>query len=69
MKLIDQMGDFQDAVNDTAKAVRISGEPVLVHPEKERKTMSRPAIRRCFPVVAHPGEAARAASGVLFLWK
>jgi protease-4 len=39
MKLIDQVGDFQDAVNDTAKAVNISGEPVLVHPEKDRKTM------------------------------
>jgi len=39
MKLIDQVGDFQDAVNDTAKAVNISGEPVLVHPERERKTM------------------------------
>src|SRR5450631_4137181 len=39
MKLIDQVGDFQDAVNDTAKAVNISGEPVLVHPEKDRRTM------------------------------
>jgi len=39
MKLIDQVGDFQDAVDDTAKAVNISGEPVLVHPERERKTM------------------------------
>jgi protease-4 len=39
MKLIDQVGDFQDAVNDTAKAVNISGEPVLVHPEKDRKTL------------------------------
>ena len=39
MKLIDQVGDFQDAVNDTAKAVNISGEPVLVHPERRRKTM------------------------------
>ena len=39
IKLIDQVGDFQDAVNDTAKSVNISGEPVLVHPEKDRKTM------------------------------
>ena len=39
MKLVDQLGDFQDAVNDTAKAVNISGEPVLVHPEKDRKTV------------------------------
>jgi protease-4 len=39
MKLIDQVGDFQDAVNETAKSVGITGEPVLVHPEKDRKTL------------------------------
>jgi protease IV len=39
LKLIDQVGDFQAAVDDTAKAVNIKGEPVLVHPEKERKTV------------------------------
>jgi protease IV len=39
LKLIDQLGDFQAAVDDTAKAVNIKGEPVLVHSEKERKTV------------------------------
>ncbi len=39
LKLIDQVGDFQAAVDDTAKAVGIKGEPVLVHPERERKTV------------------------------
>jgi protease IV len=39
LKLIDQVGDFETAVDDTAKAVGISGKPVLVHPEKERKTV------------------------------
>jgi protease-4 len=39
MKLIDQVGDFETAVDDTAKAVGISGKPVLVHPERERKTL------------------------------
>jgi protease-4 len=39
MKLIDQLGDFQDAVHDTAKAAGINGEPVLVHPEKDHKTL------------------------------
>src|ERR1700758_1767129 len=40
MKLIDQLADFQAAVDDTAKSVGIKGEPVLVRPEKERKTLS-----------------------------
>jgi protease IV len=39
LKLIDQVGDFEAAVKDTAKAVGIKGEPVLVRPEKERKTL------------------------------
>jgi protease-4 len=39
MNLIDQLGDFQDAVTDTAKSVGIRGEPVLVHPEKDRKNL------------------------------
>src|SRR2546429_9477338 len=39
MKLIDQVGDFQAAVDDTARSVHISGKPVLVHPEKDRKTL------------------------------
>jgi len=39
MKLIDEVGDFEAAVKDTAKAVGITGEPTLVHPEKDRKTL------------------------------
>jgi len=39
MKLVDQVADFQSAVDDTAKAVGIRGEPVLVRPEKDRKTL------------------------------
>jgi protease-4 len=37
--LIDQLTDFQGAVDDTAKAVGISGEPTLVRPQKERRTL------------------------------
>jgi protease IV len=39
MHLIDQVGDFQDAINDTAKSVGIKGEPTVVRPEKDRKTL------------------------------
>src|SRR6202167_4272390 len=39
MKLIDNIGDFQAAVNDTAKSVGIKGEPTLVRPDRDRKTM------------------------------
>src|ERR1700720_1331338 len=39
MKLIDNVGDFEAVVADTAKSVGISGEPTLVHPEKDRRTL------------------------------
>src|SRR5579859_6531532 len=39
MKLIDSVGDFEAAVADTAKSVGISGEPTLVRPERDRKTL------------------------------
>src|SRR3984957_6180856 len=39
MKLIDNDGDFEAVVKDTAKSVGISGEPTLVHPEKDRRTL------------------------------
>ncbi|MGD0990748.1 MAG: signal peptide peptidase SppA [Candidatus Sulfotelmatobacter sp.] len=39
MKLIDNVGDFEAVIKDTAKSVGISGEPTIVHPEKDRKTL------------------------------
>src|SRR5579885_3532634 len=39
LHLIDQIGDFRSVVLDTAKSVNISGEPVLVHPEKNRESL------------------------------
>jgi protease IV len=39
LKLVDQIGDFRAAIDDTAKSVGIKGEPTLVHPEKDRKSL------------------------------
>ncbi len=39
LKLVDQIGDFRAAVEDTAKSVGIKGEPTLVRPEKDRKSL------------------------------
>jgi|SRR5689334_11642740 len=39
LKLIDQIGDFELAVKDTAKAVGIKGEPALVRPTREKRTL------------------------------
>jgi protease IV len=39
MKLIDSVGDFETAVSETAKSVGIHGEPTLVRPERDRRTL------------------------------
>ena len=39
LHLIDQVGDFRAAVKDTAQSVGIKGEPHLVRPERERRTL------------------------------
>src|SRR5260221_4600448 len=39
MKLIDGVGDFETAVEDTAKSVGIKGEPTLVRTDRDRKTL------------------------------
>ena len=39
LKLVDQIGDFQAAVDDTAKSVGIKGEPVLIRRDPERRTL------------------------------
>jgi protease IV len=39
MKLIDSIGDFEKVVDETAKSVGIAGEPTLVRPEKDRRTL------------------------------
>ena len=39
LKMVDQITDFEGAIKDTAKSVGITGEPRLVHPERDRKTL------------------------------
>ena len=62
MKLIDDVGDFEAVVKDTAKSVGISGEPTLVHPEKDRKTLLDLMIgdiSQYFPTRENAGAACR----------
>jgi protease IV len=39
LKLVDEIGDYQTAIEETAKSVGIKGEPVIVHPEPQRRTL------------------------------
>ena len=65
MHMIDQIADFEAAVDDTAKAVGITGKPVLVHPDKDRKTVLDLLFGDVSAVAAHPGKADGPAHRVL----
>ena len=69
MKLVDQLGDFQDAVNDTAKAVGIKGEPVLVHPEKPRRTLLDVLFGDVSEYIPDRAKLMQSNVGFYYLWK
>jgi protease IV len=69
MHLIDQVGDFRTAVLETAKAVRISGEPVLVHPERERKSLLDLLLGDLSPWLPTKESVFDQHVGFYYLWK
>ena len=69
MKLVDQLGDFQDAVDDTAKAVGIKGEPVLVHPEKPRRTLLDALFGDISEYLPDRAKLMQSNVGFYYLWK
>lgn len=69
MHLIDQVADFQAAVNDTAKKVGISGEPTLVHPERDRKTVLDLLFGDISPWIPTREKLMDQSLGFYYLWK
>lgn len=69
MHLIDQIGDFRTVVLDTAKKVNISGEPTLVHPERERKSLLDLLFGDVSPYLPGKEKLLDQQVGFYFLWK
>ena len=69
MHLIDQIGDFRTVVLDTAKSVKISGEPVLVHPERERKSLLDLLFGDVSPWLPSKEKLLDQQIGFYYLWK
>lgn len=69
MHLIDQIADFRTAVQDTAKSVGISGEPVLVHPERERKSLLDLLFGDVSPWLPTREKLLDQQMGFYYLWK
>lgn len=69
MKLIDSVGDFEAAVADTAKSVGISGEPTLVHPEKDRRTLMDLLLGDVSQYIPSREKVLEQQVGFYYLWK
>jgi protease-4 len=69
MKLIDSVGDFQTAVADTAKMVGIKGEPTLVRPEKDRRTLMDLLLGDVSQYIPSREKLMEQQVGFYFLWK
>jgi protease-4 len=69
LHLIDQIGDFRAAVLDTAKSVSISGEPVLVHPERDRKSLLDLLFGDVTPYLPTKEKLLDQQVGFYYLWK
>jgi len=69
LKLIDQIGDFEAAVKDTAQAVGIKGEPALVRPVKERRTVLDLILGDVSDYLPDRAKLLEKNPGFYFLWK
>jgi protease-4 len=69
LKLIDQVGDFRAAVADTAKSVGIKGEPTIVRPEKDRKSVLDLLFGDVSEYLPDPAKLMQTNAGFYYLWK
>jgi protease IV len=69
LKLIDQIGDFEAAVKDTASAVGIKGEPSLVRPAKDRHSLLDLVFGDASGWLPDRAKLLQKNPGFYFLWK
>lgn len=69
LKLIDEIGDFEEAVKQTAKAVGIKGDPTLVRVEKEKKSLSDVLFGDVSGFLPDAAKLIQRNPGFYYLWK
>jgi protease-4 len=69
LHFIDKVGDFQDAVDEAAKLAGIKGEPVLVHPEKEKRTMLDLLFGDVSDLIPTQEKLMKTHAGFYYLWR
>ena len=69
MKLVDEIGDFETVVQQTAKAVGIKGEPTLVRAEKEKRSLADLLFGDASEIWPDPAKLIQSNPGFYYLWK
>lgn len=69
LKLVDELGDYHAAIEDTAKAVGITGEPMIVHPEPERRTLLDVLFGDISQLLPSKARLLETHVGFYYLWK
>jgi protease-4 len=69
MKLVDEIGDFETAVEQTAKSVGIKGEPTLVRAEREKRSLTDLLFGDASEVWPSPSKLIQSNPGFYYLWK
>lgn len=69
LKLVDQLTDFQGAVDETAKMVGIKGEPTLVRREKEKRTLLDILFNDISDVLPDQAKLMQTHVGFYYLWR
>jgi protease-4 len=69
LKLVDKVADFQTAVEETAKSVGISGEPTLVRPYKDKRTLADILFGDISDLLPDKAKMMSEHVGFYYLWK
>jgi protease-4 len=68
-KLIDATGDFQDAVDMTAKLAGITGKPTLIRMNRQRTTLMDVLTGDISPLMPFNGKILKSQIRFQYLWK
>lgn len=69
LHLVDQIGGFQDALKDTAKAVGIKEEPTVVKPEREKRTLWDLLFGDASDLMPNAAKLVQQNVGFYYLWQ
>jgi protease-4 len=69
LHLVDQIGGFQDAIKDTAKAVGIKDEPTIVKPTREKRSLLDLLLGDATDLMPNPAKLVQQNVGFYYLWQ